>query len=144
MRYLTNKNSRTPTRRLNPDDQLLANGVKITQDGHTVQCLRVWIGNHLDNVQPWTPIINKISNTFNHWNKSNPTLDAKKLIIQMTVGSMTQFLTKAQGMPKSVLSTLTKLTRNFIWNGSKSSLLSLGQLQCPKIEGRIGLLNLEA
>ena len=62
----------------------------------------------------------------------------------MTVGAMTQFLTNAQGMPKSVLTALTKTTRDFIWNGKKSPPLSLKRLHKPQSEGGINLLDLEA
>lgn len=62
----------------------------------------------------------------------------------MTVGAMTQFLMNAQGMPKSVLTTLTKTTRDFIWNRKKSPPLSLKRLHKPQSEGGINLLDLKA
>ena len=55
---------------------------------------------------------------------------------------MTQFLTKAQGMPKTVLSALTKLTRDFVWNQRKSSPIALSRLCSPRHEGGLNLLDL--
>ena len=73
----------------------------------------------------------------------HPTLDTKRLILQMTVGAMTQFLTVAQGMPKSTLTTLTQTMCLFLWNGQKSSPISLHRLQKPRSEGGIALLDLK-
>jgi hypothetical protein len=42
------------------------------------------------------------------WSKSHPTLEGKRLIVQMVVAGMTQFLTKAQGMPPKIENKLSK------------------------------------
>ena len=132
------------TRKLHPKDTSLQNTIKIAQDGTAIRCLGAWIGNKTDQTHPWNPIIDKIKQSLDEWSKSKPTLDAKRLIIQMTVGAMTQFLTSAQGMPKSICNTLTKITRDFIWDGKKSALISMKRLQRLKKEGGIELLDLEA
>jgi hypothetical protein len=62
----------------------------------------------------------------------------------MFVGGMTQFLTKAQGMPKNIESALTKMIRNFIWDDKRSPPISLEQLQRLKENGGINLLDIES
>jgi len=64
---------------------------------------------------PWEPIISKITTKLNQWEKAHPTLNGKRLIIQVVVGGHTQFLTKAQGMPEPIEKALTKIISNFIW-----------------------------
>ncbi|KAG2064709.1 hypothetical protein BDR04DRAFT_953741, partial [Suillus decipiens] len=81
--------------------------------------------------------IDKINSTLNRWKKCHPTLAGKQLIIQMFVGRMTQFLTKAQGMPKNIEAALTKMIQNFIWDDKHSPPISLEQLQRPKEDGGI-------
>ena len=130
------------TRRLHPDDHPLPENIRVAPDGHPTRCLGAWIGNDLDSAQPWTPTIEKIKRALDRWTQTNPSLDAKRLIIQLTVGSMTQFLAKAQGMPKTILKTLTKLTRDFIWNQRKSRPIALNRLCSPRHEGGINLLDL--
>ncbi|KAG2032530.1 hypothetical protein BDR03DRAFT_935950 [Suillus americanus] len=76
--------------------------------------LGAWIGNDLNEITPWEPILDKIETHLQRWSTGHPTLDGKRHIIQMFVGGMTQFLSKAQGMPKNVESTLTKSIRQFI------------------------------
>jgi len=49
---------------------------------------------------------------------------------------------KAQGMPKAIETALTKLIRSFIWDGQKTSPISLKRLEHPISEVRIGLLNI--
>ena len=105
---------------IHPADKPLRTSVHIAPDGHVVRCLGAWIGNGLDETTPWAPVLNKINASLNMWNKSHPTLDGKRLIIQMIVAGMTQFLTKAQGMPESIISTIITITRNFIWDKKKS------------------------
>ncbi|KAG0700960.1 hypothetical protein DFH29DRAFT_806953 [Suillus ampliporus] len=57
---------------------------------------------------------------------------------------MTQFLAKAQGMPKHIESALIKTTRNFIWNNTRSPPINLEQLYQPKETGGINLLDIKS
>jgi len=132
------------TCKLNPTDLPLDNTINIAPDGHPIQILGAWIRNKTNNTTPWEPILDKINSTLNRWKKCHPTLTGKKLIIQMFIGGMTQFLTKAQGMPKSIESALTKMIQNFIWDDKCSPPISLEQLQCLKENGRINLLDIES
>jgi len=43
-------------------------------------------------------------------------LEGRKLIVQMQVVGVTQYLTKVQGMPKEVKLELNKQIRRFMWN----------------------------
>ncbi|KAG2050450.1 hypothetical protein BDR06DRAFT_843239, partial [Suillus hirtellus] len=132
------------TRKLNQHDQPLENNIKIAPDGHHIRSLGAWIGNKTDDATPWEPILNKINHALKTWNKSHPNLDSKRLIIQMVVGGMTQFLAKAQGMPKHIEAALVKTTRNFIWNDARSPPINLEQLYQPREAGGINLLDIKS
>jgi hypothetical protein len=132
------------TRKLNEHGQPLGNSIKIAQDGHHIRSLGAWIGNKTDDATPWKPILCKINNALQNWNKGHPNLDGKRLIIQMVAGGMTQCLMKAQGMPKHIESALIKTIRNFIWNGVRTPPISLEQLYHKEEEGGINLLDIKA
>lgn len=102
------------------------------------------IGNKTDDAMPWEPILNKINNTLKTWKKGHLSLNGKKLIIQMIIGGMTQFFTKAQDMAKHIKMELIKTTRNFIWNDICSPPINIEQLYQPKEKGRIDLLDLKS
>jgi hypothetical protein len=89
-------------------------------------------------------MLNKINNALKIWNKGHPNLDGTKLIIQMVVRWMTQFLTKAQGMPTHIESVLIETTRNFIWNDARSPPINLEQLYQPKETRGIDLLDIKS
>jgi hypothetical protein len=109
------------TRKINPLDQSTLNEcIHIAKDGSMVCPLRAWIGNHIEKAAPWEPILDKIQKALNIWSKSHPTLMGRKLIIQATVGGLTQFLTKAQGMPKHIEQAITKIICNFMWRDDSS------------------------
>ena len=108
------------TRQIHPDEPPLPLGIRIATDGNATQVLGAWIGNKIEDAQPWSPIIDKIKETMNRWARANPTLDVKRLIVQMVIGGMTQFRTKAQGMPRTVTKTLQSITRDFLWNGKST------------------------
>lgn len=55
-----------------------------------------------------------------------------------------QFLTKAQGMPTNIEETLTKMARDFIWEGSTKRKIALENLQRPIEEGGLNLLDIQA
>ena len=104
------------TCQIHPTNPPLHEGICIAHDGQVIRCLGSWIGNGFDGATPWETILNKIKSKLAIWSSTHPTLDAKALIIQLTIGGMTQFLAKAQGMPKPITTALTKLTRDFIWD----------------------------
>jgi hypothetical protein len=88
----------------------------IAVEGEPTQILGSWIGNQVNQVDPWTPILEKIDKSLNQWKKSHPTIFGKRIIVQMVIGGMTQFLTKAQGgMPPDVEKKLVRRICTFIW-----------------------------
>lgn len=88
------------TRRLNNDQSAIYSSIHILQEGESAHILGGWIGNKLDGQAPWVTIVEKVEKNLTRWGRSHPTMDGRKLIIQMIVGGMTQYLTKIQGMPK--------------------------------------------
>jgi hypothetical protein len=70
-------------------------------------------------------------------------LDGKKTIIQTIVGGCTQFLTKAQGMPKSICNEIIKEIHTFLWEGSRAPIAKETLYDDVKTGG-INLLNLHA
>ncbi|KAL6306805.1 hypothetical protein BKA93DRAFT_728944, partial [Sparassis latifolia] len=130
--------------RLFPNSPPLPDHVHIAADGKPVRILGAWLGKHVDQANPWSTVIDKISHALTRWNRTHPTFRGKKLIVQMIVGGMSQYLTTVQGMPQQIESTLTKMIRCFIWESDKPPLISLDNLHCPIEEGGIGLLDLRS
>ncbi|KAG2063307.1 hypothetical protein BDR04DRAFT_947200, partial [Suillus decipiens] len=131
-------------RRLNDLDEPWHNMVNIAKDGSPIRTLGAWVGNEVEQATSWEPILTKIEKNLARWNQCHPSLDYKRLIVQMIVGGMTQFLTKAQGMPKQIETAITKKIRAFIWEGRSTFPISLARLERPIEEGGISLLNISA
>jgi len=60
----------------------------------------------------------------------------------MVIGGLTQFLTKAQGMPQRIEDTLIRLTHDFIWQDNTHPRIALRILFHMVDEGRLNLLDL--
>ena len=118
-------------------------GIHISGDGEPMRILGAWVGNNVDQATVWSPVIDKIRNNLAHWDKSHPTIFGKRLIVQMIVGGMSQYLTMAQAMPKQVEEILEKIIHAFIWEDSRPS-VSLDTLCLPIGQGGIKLLNLSS
>jgi ribonuclease HI len=116
-------------------------GIHIVEDKEPVRILGAWIGNNVDQSAIWSPVIDKIRNSLDQWSKSHPTLFGRRLIVQMIVGGMSQYLATTQGMPKQVVQILEKITHKFIWDESKPS-VSMETLYLPIAQGGIKLLDL--
>lgn len=71
-------------------------------------------------------------------------MTGRKLIIQAIIGGHTQFLTRAQGMPRPVEEALTKIAREFMWEGYTLSKVALENLHRPIEEGGLNLLDIRA
>ena len=133
------------SRCINPADPPLPLEIRIADDGNAVRILGAWIGNETRDVTPWEPVLDKVNSALRQWNKGHPTLDAKRHVVQMFAGGMTQFLTKAQGMPCSIEDALVKMIRAFIWDDSPSPpMIGIKKLYAQKENGGISLLNIPA
>ncbi|KIM54241.1 hypothetical protein SCLCIDRAFT_137286, partial [Scleroderma citrinum Foug A] len=106
------------SRKISEVDPPLPQDIQIAEDRNAVRCLGAWIGNNTKAIDPWELILDKVRDTLKRWSNSHPTLDAKRHIIQMFAGGMTQFLTAAQGMPNQIENALIKITREFIWDST--------------------------
>ena len=109
-----------------------------------MRILEAWLGNKMEAMAPWEPIIDRINKSLIRFSKLHPTLDGQKLIIQkMIIGRYTQFLTKAQGMPKTIEDALIEIIQNFIWEENTSPRISMDQLYHPIEKGGLNLLDLK-
>jgi hypothetical protein len=50
------------------------------KDGDAIKLLEAWIGNKIEDLTPWEPIIDKINTKLGHWKKAHPTLNGRKII----------------------------------------------------------------
>ncbi|KAJ7167391.1 hypothetical protein C8R43DRAFT_1161064, partial [Mycena crocata] len=132
------------TRQLCPEDIVLPDTIHIAKDGEAVRILGAQVGNNTENHTMWTPTIEKIDSALERWGRSHPTLEARRHIAQITFGSMTQYKTQVNGMPKSVEKILVKKQREFMWAGKKSSPVQREMLQAPIEEGGKNLFDLES
>ena len=133
------------TQKINQEDENpLSERIKIAKDGEAVRSLGAWIGNRTNDATPWESIVDKTHKNLERWKKTYPTMKGRKAIIQIIVGGYTQFLTKAQGMPPHIETTLTKTILNFMWEDDSSPRIALELLQKLTEKGGVNLLDLRA
>ncbi|EPQ51597.1 hypothetical protein GLOTRDRAFT_21383, partial [Gloeophyllum trabeum ATCC 11539] len=124
------------TRRLHQDDDPLPTSIHIVKDGEAIRSLGAWIGNNTNDATPWEAIIDKIAQHLTYLARGHPTLFSKTYMVQQTVGGMTQYLAKVQGMPPNIVTALEKLIRIFIWEDAATNPpVALSQLYMPKENG---------
>ena len=132
------------TRKLNPNSEPIQPNIKIAIEGQPVRVLGAWIGNGVDQATPWTPTIEKIASALKKWEANHPTTEGRRLITQMIIGGMTQYLAKVQGMPESALKTLEKLIKNFAWSGESKPTISMQHMSSGISEGGKKVLDIYA
>ena len=71
-------------------------------------------------------------------------MTGRKLIVQAIIGGHTQFLMRAQGMLAPIEDALTKIAREFMWEGYTLSKIALENLHRPIEEGGLNLLDIKA
>jgi hypothetical protein len=130
------------TRKISDSQECLPENIDIARDGKATRILGAWIGNDTNEQAIWSPILDKVENALQRWEKWHPTIEGRKIIIQRTVGSMSQYLTTAQGMPKEVEDLLMKMTRKFAWDSGGNNSVSMDILYSPIREGGKNILNL--
>lgn len=76
------------------------------------------------------------------WKIGKPTIDGKRLIINIEIGGRTQFLTRAQGMPNNVTKQINKIINDFLWEGKRTPPINFETIT-KEIEGGKKILNIE-
>ncbi len=118
--------------------------IHIAKDSEPVRILGLWVGNKIDNENIWSAQFDKINHTLERWDKSKPTIEGRKIIIQMVVGGMTQYLAQVQGMPEGAEKKLEKRIRKFIWREKTKSPINIDTLYAPIKMGGRGLLDIKS
>ena len=131
------------TARTNPASTTFDQNIHIAKDGQAVWILGAWIGNNIDESAIWSPILEKIDLRLQWWDQKKLSIEGRKVIIQWTVGAMLQYLTCAQGMPKSIESALNKHIQKFIWDGEGKSNAAANLRYAPISKGGKSLLHLK-
>ncbi|OSD03159.1 hypothetical protein PYCCODRAFT_1444564 [Trametes coccinea BRFM310] len=118
--------------------------VRVAAQGVPVRVLGTFIGNGVDQEQVWSAKIDKIAASLERWGKHHTTVIGKKHAVQLTIGSMSQFLSDVQRMPDQTVRRLNSLVREYIWGSGRTPPVSLDVLHLPWDQGGLGLLDLEA
>ncbi|KAH9852908.1 hypothetical protein C2E23DRAFT_690728, partial [Lenzites betulinus] len=93
--------------------------VKILEEGEGTRVLGAWIGPAYDDCGPWARVTETIKSNLERWERRNPTLKGRQVIVNMELGGRTQYLARVQGMPSAVEAHLEKLGSRFLWGGAK-------------------------
>ena len=133
----------TSSRSLNGADAPLPQNVHIAKDGELVRILGTWLGNKVDQALMWAPILENVCKRLKRWGAARHSLEGRRLIIQMQVAGVTQYLTKVQGMPRDIELELNKQIRKFMWNYESTDTVNQSQMYTPHGRGGKKLLDIE-
>src|SRR6202000_2099317 len=110
--------------------------IHIARDRDATRILGAWVGNQVDPEEPWRKITETIEKDFKRWEARYPTLEGKRLIVQMIAGGKTQFLARAQGMPEPIQSKIHKMITEFVWGKERANMDIKDIAQAPTRGGR--------
>ena len=106
------------TRKINEQHNEIPDSIHIAEEGTQTRILGAFVGDGIEEVNIWTPTKEKIDLSLNRWDKTHPTQDERRLIVNMEVGRCTQYLTRVQGMPEEVEKWMPKKIRNLMGEGA--------------------------
>ncbi|EIN10796.1 hypothetical protein PUNSTDRAFT_33031, partial [Punctularia strigosozonata HHB-11173 SS5] len=92
----------------------IADNIHIVEEGESIRLLGAWYGNGFEIEGPWKPVIDKIDTNLERWERSHPTILGRRLIVMLTAGSMTQYLTAVQGMPRHIEDRIARRIAKFM------------------------------
>lgn len=144
---LGNKMQRDETirsRKLNPTCGEIPPHIHIAKDGKPVRILGAWLGNEINQATMWVPILENCQKCLKRWGAAKHLLEGRRLILQMQVTGVTQYLTKVQGMPKEIKMELNKQIRRFMWNNEKMDTVNQAQMYTTHEKGGKKVLNIKA
>jgi exonuclease III len=132
------------TRKANESHEKIPENMNIVKDGEAIRVLGAWVGNKIDNEGVWAPTLEKIDRNLEQWEKGHPTMEGRRLIVQMVVGGMTQYLTQVQGMPQVIEKRVAKRIRKFMWNEKQMSPVNEATLYAPIEVGGRAVLDIKS
>lgn len=132
------------SRRTSPSQDTLPTNLSIAEEGKATRILGAWVGNGIEEQAIWSPTLERIEKSLQRWEKWNPSIEGRKIVIERTIGSMTQYLTTAQGMPKEIEDILSAKSRKFIWDGEGKNSVSMDMLCAPVAKGGKNVLHLKS
>ena len=132
------------TRKLGKNSSPLPPNIHITKDGEPVRILGAWLGTNVDQETTWAPIMENCVKRLKTWSAAKHSLNGQRLILQMQVAGVTQYLTKVQGMPKNIENDLKSLIKQFMWNYEKTDTVNHPQMCAPFQKGGKKILDIEA
>jgi ribonuclease HI len=131
------------SRKLNLRDESIPEAIKIAEEGEATRILGGWVGNDIDQTGPWTRVVEDITTSLERWNRSSPTIEGRKLIVQMVVGGKSQYLHMVNDMPANIMAQLTKQISLFMNKLNTRPRVSRERLYAPREKGGLNLLDLE-
>jgi hypothetical protein len=138
------RDSVTTSRRINPSHDPLPASLNIAEEGKATRILGAWVGNGIEEQAIWSLILEKVEKSLQRWENWHPSIEGRKIIIERTIGSMSQYLTSAQGMPKEIEDILSAKSRKFIWDGEGKNSVSMDILNAPVAKGGKNVLHLKS
>ena len=117
--------------------------IHIMKDGEPVRILGAWLGNNMDQLITWAPILENCCKHLKRWGSAKHSLEGHHLIIQMQVAGITQYLTKVQDMPRDVEVKLNKQIWKSMWNSEKTDTVNQNQMYASHQKGGKKVLDME-
>ncbi|KAF9001290.1 hypothetical protein BDQ17DRAFT_1244540, partial [Cyathus striatus] len=125
-----------------PNQTEIPRSIKIARDSEPICALGAFVGNHINEMNIWTPTLKKCEQLFSKWARLRPTIEGRCALVQLIAGGETQYKTRVQGMPPDIEKHLTKIISKFIWDGGLP--LISRQIMCePHEQGGKKLLDIE-
>ncbi len=124
------------------DGQEIEEEIKVAKDGEAIRTLGAWVGNGVKQAGVWTQTLDKIEDSLDRWELGCPTMEGRRLIVQMVVGGMSQYLTKVQGMLPEIEKRLERQVRKFLWGNKNKININKETIYAPISSGRQNLLDI--
>jgi hypothetical protein len=130
------------SRRFGLDNSPIPSNIRIAKQGEPIRALGTFVGNNIENVTVWIPTVERVREQLEKWNRRANSQIRRRLIVNMTIGEITQYHTVVQGMPIDMEKRLTKMINEFMWNGPPR--VGLDTIREPTKIGGLKLLDIKA
>src|SRR5882724_7519053 len=134
---------RNKVRILSTDKNKIPKYVHLIKNGKPMRTLGSWVGNDITIEDKWNKNIQIQKKVIDVWITSHPTLQGKELILKALITSRSWFLAAVNGMLDHIENVMTKIMKDFIWDGNKRELMRLDYTAEIREKGGLGMPNLK-
>ena len=119
--------------------KIIETTASLIKDGQAMRTLGAWVGNNVDPAAQWDNVLESQRKVLKAWRSAHLSYRGKELVLKALAQSKAMFLATVNGMPKDVEEKMTRMFKDFVWDGKPRGLMQWKAAVAPRNKGGLNM-----